>query len=389
MDGAGGNGGNASPGGSSNPQQQQQLQSTPADRSRAVRAELELKRREGAERRRYFQPLVRQQIVRVFGDIKPAWHARLMLMTPANYAALAEFSLLGLAIDHNELLPDDSAQVVAEHIAKGADRASLITVGIGGIAGYYAWRGRRSFRFPFYSPKSVSSVRQVQAAVHVARYTAYFVCVSLAIKAPLMGLNFTYTKSQIKKDPRLNWFQSGHDPEETQQVGMDGAGMDGYNNGGSYQNQLGGDSSVSQQKQQQQQSIVEAAQPGWDNYKQASLPPAQQQQSRGGWGDISDFDDASPIAYSQPQNDKAYNDKAYNDNGGGGSSWDRLRRQSQGAPQQQPLQQSSGQQSGPGGWGDSGDGVDRVAQEKAQNEFDRLVERDRHGEGQDRSWGSR
>ncbi|KAJ2971773.1 hypothetical protein NQ176_g7534 [Zarea fungicola] len=206
----------------------------------------------------------------------------------------------------------------------------------------------------------------------------------LAIKGPLMGLNFTYTKSQIQKDPRLNSLQSGHDPEEAQQAGMmDGAGMDGYNNGGSYQNQLGGDASVSQ-KQQQQQSIVEAAQPGWDNYKQASLPAAQPQQSRG-WGDISDFDDASPVAYSQPQNDKAYNDSD-----AAGSSWDRLRSQSQGAPQQQqqqPLQQYSGQQSGRGAWGDSVDGVDRAAQEKAQDEFDRLVERDRHGGGQDRSWG--
>ncbi|OAA64803.1 hypothetical protein ISF_04213 [Cordyceps fumosorosea ARSEF 2679] len=315
MDGSDGN--NPSNGGSptSPPQQQQQQQRIhPGDSSRAVRAELEARRRATVERQRRYAPGAHEQIGRVTPPRAPtAWH----------------------------------------------------------------W------------------------------YVAYSAALGVTVRAPLLAYSAVYEQGQMRKDPRLRaLLREGGDDEHGQGGFSPGeqesGGGEGWNDVAQYKASYTGEDT---QQQQQQQS-------SWETYKQTTqqqqTPPPQQYgqstQSQGsaGWGsssssssssssgwDSSDFDDASPVAASAQNAGSAYG------NNSSGSAWDRLRRQSQGASPQQQQQQQQRQPPPPpsssGGWGDSGDGADRAAQDRAQTDFDQLVERDRQGQqGQGRSgWGDR
>ncbi|KAJ4158646.1 uncharacterized protein LMH87_009162 [Akanthomyces muscarius] len=430
MDGSNGNNAGSSGGSSSNPTNpspQQQQRMHPGDSSRAVRAELEAKRRANIEKHRRFQPSVREQIGRVFGDTSPAWYARARLLTRTSYAQLAELSVVGLAVGHDRLLSDGEARAVTEHVARGADRMALISWSLTGLSAFLTWRGRHTLRFPLWTPQVLPPPRGAilrKTMWHGARYIAYSVATSVTLQAPLMAYNVMYEKQQMAVDERLR--QLVRD-EEGNYMGRKKEAEDWSSNS------FGSGGGDDAQQQQQQQSIQEAAQTGWDTYKQSEQQQQQQQQQYGqrmqsqasnaGWGssgggssgnygqsssvpsqqsssgwDSADIDDASPVAGSAPSDSPS----PYGNAGGSGSTWDRLRQQSQRAsPQQQQQQQqrwggqqSQGQQQQqPGGqlsWGDAGDGADRAAQDKAQREFDQLVDRDRSGEGQARSgWSGR
>ncbi|TQV97455.1 hypothetical protein IF1G_03198 [Cordyceps javanica] len=419
MDGSDGNnaggGSNRYP---NNPQQQQQQQQQqqarvhPGESSRAVRAELEAKRRATAEKQRRYAPVAKEQMARVFGDTSPAWYARLRLLTPSLYARIAEAGVLGLSVGHDRPLSDAEARAVAEHTTAGADRMALISWGLSGAALLLTWRGRRTLRFPMWTPQVAHPPPGAylrMAMWHGARYVAYSAALSFTVRAPLMAYNAVYEQQQMRDDPRLRWLRGDEQASSGAQNG-DGSGWN--DEGSAYRD----DTQQQQQQQQQQQATQEATQSGWDSYyKQAGQQPQQPQQQYGqstrsqesaGWGssysqspssstqlpssawDSADVDDASPIA-SSAQN------TPYGSTGGGGSTWERLRQQSQRGSQQQQQQQRSPPpppppQSTGGNWGDSGDGADRAAQEKAQRDFDELVERDRQGQGQGRSgWGGR
>ncbi|ATY66856.1 hypothetical protein A9K55_000764 [Cordyceps militaris] len=385
------------------PQQQQQQQQRvphPGDSSRAVRAELEAKRRATVEKQRRYAPLVREQMPRVMGDTAPAWYARLRLLTPPMYARIAEVGVLGLCVAHDRPLSDAEARAVTEHVARGADRMAVISWALSGAALALTWRGRRTLRFPMWTPQVTPPPPGAYlrlAMWHGARYVAYSAALSFTLRAPLMAYSAVHEQQKMKEDPRLRGLRD----DEHAAAGDASQGDETWSGDGAaaYTASLGTEDA--QQQQQQQPSIQDAAQSGWDTYKQAEQKQTQQQygqstqsQSSAGWGSSSsssysqspsttqqanagwgspDLDDGSPVA-SSAQN---------------GSAWDRLRQHSHRAPQQQQQQQQPPAQSTGGSWGDSGDGADRAAQEKAQRDFDELLERDRQG-GQARSgWSGR
>lgn len=412
MDGS--NGANGSNGGDGNPatrqQQQQQRTLPPGDSSRAVRAELDARRRVMEERSQKYKPAVKEQVQRVFGDTKPAWYARARMFSREMYAQLAYLGVAGLAVPEDRMLTDAEARAVTEHIARGADRSALLGWALSGAALYFTWRGRHTLRLPMYTPTVTPPPPNAylrRAMWFGGRYVAYSMAFSVTLQPPLLMYNIMYERQQMAADFRLRGLvdENGHfghlkpgaDPMGGPQMPL-------------RERRATGDDAEQQQQYQQQESIQESAQSGWETYKQVQQqqqqqqsPPSQtsagwdsQQSSKPGW-DSDDVDDASPVASSQ-------NDSSYS---GGGSAWDRLRQKSQ-APtpqaqqqqrqrqQQQQSQQSQAwgsqqsQQSKEGGWGDAGDGVDRVAQDKAQREFDQMLDRERQGDSQGRSgWSGR
>ncbi|OAA46480.1 hypothetical protein BBO_03035 [Beauveria brongniartii RCEF 3172] len=406
MDGSNGNNpsnGAAAAAASNAPTQQPRTPPRPGDSSRAVRAELEAQLRAKVEKQRHYWPLVKQQVERVFGDTQPAWYARLRLFTPAMYAAAAGNRVLGLSMQKDRLLSDAEARALTEHAARSSDRLALIDWGLTGVAAYFTWRGRRTLRFPMWTPQVVppppgSYLRM--AMWHGARYVAYSAALTVTVKAPLMSLNLMREARQTIADERLRGVLDGQD-SAAGEWGKAGAAWD--SDISSYRASAGGEDA---QQQRQRQSIQEAAQSGWNTSKQTEqsppLPPQQQQQPRqygqsaqsqgnAGWGSSysqspssssssagwgsDDFDDASPVAASAQNSSRSSNSTA-------GSTWERLRQHARSDPQQRQQQQQQQQvqpQVQQQHWGDAGDGADRAAQEKAQRDFDRLVERDRQG----------
>ncbi|KAM3533805.1 hypothetical protein MY4038_002905 [Beauveria bassiana] len=380
----------------------------PGDSSRAVRAELEAQRRANIEKQRHYWPLVKQQIERVFGDTQPAWYARLRLFTPAMYAAVAGNRVLGLSMQRDRLLSDAEARALTEHAARSSDRIALMDWALTGVAAYFTWRGRRTLRFPLWTPQLVvpppPGAYLRMAMWHGARYVAYSAALTVTVKTPLMALNLMREARQIRADERLRGLRDdGQDSAAGGEWGKAGAAWESESS--AYSVSAGGEDAQQQQqqrqRQRQRQSIQEAAQSGWDTSKQTEQsPPLQQQQPRqygqiaqsqgsAGWGssygqspspssssagwDSDDFDDASPVAASAQLSSRSGNSAS-------GSTWERLRQQARADPQQRQQQPQQVQpQVQQQHWGDAGDGADRAAQEKAQRDFDRLVERDRQG----------
>ncbi|KAI6784249.1 uncharacterized protein J7T54_004795 [Emericellopsis cladophorae] len=149
---------------------------------------------------------------------------------------------------------------------------------------------------------------------------------------------------------------------------------------------------------EQQQSIGGQAAPGWESagaYDNTSSSPQSQSQQSSWDGQPSAFDDASPVAPSAVQQQT-------------GSSWARLRGQ---AAQGQQARSPQPPRAAQGGWGEPEDTSDQFLgsstgtrdrgassstdfseaseKEKAQREFDRLLEQERRGKDQSGAWGGR
>ncbi|KGQ04466.1 hypothetical protein BBAD15_g10285 [Beauveria bassiana D1-5] len=375
----------------------------PGDSSRAVRAELEAQRRANIEKQRHYWPLVQQQIERVFGDTQPAWYARLRLFTPAMYAAVAANRVLGLSIQRDRLLSDTEARALTEHAARSSDRIALMDWSLTGVAAYFTWRGRRTLWTPQLVVPPPPGAYLRMAMWHGARYVAYSAALTVTVKTPLMALNLMREARQIRADERLRGLRDdGQDSAAGGEWGKAGAAWESESSAYSVSPGREDAQQRQRQRQRQRQSIQEAAQSGWDTSRQTEQsPPLQQQQPRqygqipqsqgsAGWGssygqspssssssagwDSDDFDDASPVAASAQLSSRSGNSAS------SGSTWERLRQQARADPQQRQQQQQQVQpQVQQQHWGDAGDGADRAAQEKAQRDFDRLVERDRQG----------
>ncbi|KAM3501592.1 hypothetical protein MY11210_009328 [Beauveria gryllotalpidicola] len=350
----------------SNTPTQQPRTPHPGDSSRAVRAELEAQRRASVEKQRRYLPHVKQQLERVYGDPRPPWYARLRLLTPAVYRHVAGNRVLGLCMVKDRLVSDAEARAVTEHAARSCNRMALIHWGLTGAAAYLAWRGRRTLRFPMWTPQIVPPPPGAylrKTMWHAARYVAYSAVLTLTINSPLMALNLRYERLQVLADERL---RDGQD--SAGEWGKAGADWDSQSS--AYKASAGGEDAQQQQQRQYGQGAQPQGSAGWgSSYSQSPSSFS----SSAGW-DSDDFDDASPVATSAQNSSRSGINAA-------GSTWERLRQQARGDPQQQQQQQQ--QQVQPQAqqqhWGDAGDGADRAAQEKAQRDFDRLVERDRQG----------
>ncbi|KAG5663146.1 hypothetical protein KAF25_001082 [Fusarium avenaceum] len=402
----------------------------PAQSRENYRHSMEEWRQSALSQRNQYEPRVKEQVARSFQEYSPPLYASIigyrrdwnLLVTTSRVSGFA--ATLGRDLDNEE------AKAIAEYTLNNIHtNAGLKWLSVA-VAGYMTYRGRRTWQFPFYKPKlggrfnpnettSIFSNKKIRgpwprATWHCLRFTAYLAVTMLMVEPAFRAVNFIRTETAMTHDPRLKQFtkdaskrveqvmsnptiskapftgRNAHRGDENDPwASNDGNSNDGNNT-----------SSESSYQPTPTQS--------WDkspSYTTIQQSQQQSQQSNDDWS-VLDDDDASPVAAS------ARKQPVSSSSSSSGSAWDRVRQQSHGAPRQ-PQQQSNSQSQGwaarpqpeahprsqtswgnesAGGFGDNfslnkPDEESVVAKEQAQNEFDRLVERERKGQDQEKSWG--
>jgi hypothetical protein len=226
------------------------------------------------------------------------------------------------------------------------------------------------------------------------------------VEPAFRAVNFIRTEAAMTHDPRLKQFtkdasqrveqvMSNPDVSKTAFTGRDA-------HRGGEDNPWANNDANNADSESKYQSYQSAPTQYWDKSQSSTATQQNQQPPNDDWSVLDDDDDASPIAASARKQPVA---------APAGSAWDRIRQQSQGAPRQQQQSdyqsrawaarsQTESQPQSQSGWGNQGAGSSSdsfsfsksdeeraVAKEQAQDEFDRLVERERSGVDQERSWG--
>ncbi|KOS23243.1 hypothetical protein ESCO_003831 [Escovopsis weberi] len=392
----------------------------PRDMSRAAyirnaRAVLEERNQRFLSRRHEFEPQVHDQINRLFQDYQAPLYARLRGFGRAQTLSLAESTVLSLVAVNGRRLEDAEAQALTEHFLSSVHSLLAWKWVMTGAAAYMAFRGRRAFRFPFftpqfaqprYSPVAAAAGPGLRAAWHTMRFGAYYVALWVLAEPVFQGANFMRQRAAMERDPRLRallhegkaqgaTLLSGS-PETTGQIGRVRETWDAAAREEAAQQGQG----RSQDRNRDQDRDRDQDQDSTASWAPMPPPPMAQfphQPSPSLWDSTDDFDDASPVA--PPPNQPG--GKA------GGSAWDRIRQQSQYQPSQQRRGQQSWERPQSGGsWSNDVDSgrsrgssssesysfsEDRgSSKETAQRDFDRLLDKERSGSDQDRnSWSRR
>ncbi|KAM5348738.1 hypothetical protein ACJ41O_008561 [Fusarium nematophilum] len=393
----------------------------PAPTRESYRHSMEEWRQQALAQRNQYQPRVQDQINRQFHEYSPPFYASVIGHGRDKNLLVTTSRLSGFAATLGRDLEDEETRAIAEHTLNNIHTNAALKWLTLGLAAYMTYRGRRTWQFPFYKPKmdgrfnpdeatSLFSSKKIRGRYprfvwHTMRFTAYAAVTMLGVEPIFRGVNFIRTETAMTQDPRLKQFTADASKRVEQVMANPMAMRVPAKAREETQEEDGSDPSGGDSQD---------AEPSWRNYRR-ELPPwnrsptaassAQNQQSDQDWDLLDDDeDDASPVAASsrsQPVGSTP-----------GGSAWDRIRQQSQGGRQQQ---QQSGSESR-GGWeaqsqggsqtqsqsdwgngsaSSSGDGYTfsrtdeerSLAKEQAQQEFDQLVEQERKGAEQGRSWG--
>ncbi|CAM1506419.1 Fc.00g060600.m01.CDS01 [Cosmosporella sp. VM-42] len=383
-------------------------------------------RQQAAAERRDYEPLIHNQIERQFQEYSPPIYASMIGWKRDWNLMVAQSRITGFAATLQRDFTDEETKALVEHTLKNIHTNAEWRWTSVGIAGYMTYRGRHTWQFPFYKPKfnskfnpneatSLFSSKKIRGFYpnliwHTMRFTAYTAVVMLMVEPALRAVNHLLTEQDMMKDPRLAQFtkdaavrveqvmkngpMGGYvreqiekrvqedpnaEPQETRDTGRIGAWNPAQEDRNAHV--FGPDSQDTQPAPQESWARASPS----SSYRTDKPLPAQQSSRDENWSVLDDEDDASPV--STPRQTQSSNPR--------GSAWDRLRRQGQ-PTQQQPTSESAGswgsqtQQSWPqtqDGWGGSTEDQDKaVAKEQAQAEFDRMLERERSGNGQGGSW---
>ncbi|KAG5925956.1 hypothetical protein E4U42_003785 [Claviceps africana] len=376
--------------------------------SRNVRAAVEERRHKAMLNRQQYQPQIHEQIQRLFPEYDAPFYARLRGFGRTQTLALAESTVLGLAVGTDRNLSDTETQALTEHFLSSIHNMLAWKWIMTGLAGYMTYRGRKTMRFPFFKPVAgdgrfdpFSGGPQVRIMWHTARFAGYYGAFWLIGDPVFQSLNFFRQGYALDRDPRLApLLREGRKKAADQAFGAGTQDALGEQQQQDY-SQSGDD------HQSTSQAVRAQTQQTWASYRRQ--PEASQQAASNGWDAVDDVDDASPIAASartQPESPRTY----------GGSAWDRVRQQTQ-SPQgpvgvqnrrtweQRPQSNMNGgdarasdDEASPQYRGDkdsysfstTSDVEEAAARRQAQKEFDDLVERERGGADQERSsWGRR
>ena len=359
-----------------------------------------------------YQPLAHEQILRQFNgrDLVP-WYSFtpikvMQRMMARNVAGLS--GLCGRALDESE------ARAVGENLVATMSTRSIWSGITSTVALFLAFRkpGAATFRFPFYQPRynfRWSPLRSTSVVYqwfwHFLRFAAYSTVVDLSIGNPVYFLIISNGQRRMMEDERLRDVFSTPGvhpgvlenfpwPPRTKEPQRAPYSRDGPEEQASEQEQGQCD------RQQQSEMSNYDAESTWSQ-SQRSPPqrdvPAEQPQQNDAWDAPSDdLDDASPVA--QPARAQASRSGHP-----ARSSWASIRQQTQ---QSQP-QSSQARQRPSGGWADNSgtspeyrgpqegytysaaDADKATPKDQAQQDFDKLLEKERHGVDQDRSSWSR
>ncbi|KAG5756204.1 hypothetical protein H9Q69_004294 [Fusarium xylarioides] len=387
----------------------------PAQSRESYKHSMEEWRQSALAQRNQYEPRVKEQVTRYFQEYSPPFYASVIGYRRDWNLLVATSRVSGFAATLGRDLEDVEAKAIAEYTLDNIHtNAGLKWLSVA-LAGYMTYRGRRTWQFPFYKPKlggrfnpneatSIFTNKKIRGAYpratwHCLRFTAYAAVIMLMIEPAFRAVSFIRTEAAMTNDPRLKQFTK--DAAERVKDVMSNptisrAPFTGRDVHKSDENDpwASNDSSNTSSESRYQPAPTES----WDK-AQSSTTTQQSQRPNDDWSVLDDDDDASPIAASS--RNKPASPPA-------GSAWERIRQQSQGPPQQSDYQsrtwatrsQIGSQPESQSGWGSRSAGSSSdsfsfsksdeeraVAKEQAQDEFDRLVERERKGVDQEKALG--
>ncbi|RDA92482.1 hypothetical protein CP533_6424 [Ophiocordyceps camponoti-saundersi (nom. inval.)] len=352
-----------------------------------------------------YQPEVHKQVQRIYSDYQPSVISRLLGWNRNRILLFTERTAVTFAAYAESPLSDEEIEAVhfyCEDVVNDLHNTKFIAAL---AAGLLAYRGRKTYRFPLYTPKGDGLVKSSVASPyskfmwHMARFSSYYVLCSF-----FATINTVHAIAAVDVDRAAN------DSRLTDRIER-GAELQSRNLQNRAKSSPRQESVTDEASINAERSISERARPGWGDTTQQDSERNISEQARPGWRAPSqqdawdrvpdDIDDASPVSPTS----------SYADAGnGGGSAWDRVRQQSQGG--------YSGRQSGQSrdawtatrerthlGGRDNGNSRERrttdsfsfssseedkvVAKSQSQEEFDRLLERERRGIDQETNSGRR
>ncbi|KAM0426762.1 hypothetical protein ACHAPT_008078 [Fusarium lateritium] len=368
----------------------------------AYRHSMEEWRQQALAQRDQYHPRVQDQINRLFQEYSPPFWASLIGYKRDWNLLVATSRASGFASTLGRELEDQEVKAIAEYTLSNIHSNAATKYITIGLAAYMTYRGRHTWQFPFYKPKlggrfnpnEATSIftnkkirgRYPRATWHTLRFTAYATVTMLMVEPIFRSINFIRVESAMAQDSRLQQFTKDASKRVEQVMANPTAARV----------PLGNDTPKEEKEDSwNNEDTNRSDQSSRYNipWNRTQLPAQKESQSDHDW-DVIDDDDASPIAASarnQPVSSVS------------GSAWDRIRQQSQ-QPQQSQSQNSQQDSRGwasksESSWGNSTSSSDSfsfsnsdeekaVAKEQAQQEFDKLVERERTGADQDR-WGRR
>ncbi|KAF5645585.1 hypothetical protein F52700_2148 [Fusarium sp. NRRL 52700] len=365
-------------------------------------------RQSALAQRNQYEPRVKEQVTRYFQEYYPPFYASVIGYRRDWNLLVATSRVSGFAATLGRDLEDVEAKAIAEYTLDNIHtNAGLKWLSVA-LAGYMTYRGRRTWQFPFYKPKlggrfnpneatSIFTNKKIRGAYpratwHCLRFSAYAAVIMLMIEPAFRAVSFIRTEAAMTNDPRLKQFTK--DAAERVKDVMSNptisrAPFTGRDVHKSDENDpwASNDSSNTSSESRYQPTPT----PSWDKV-QSSTTTRQSHRPSDDWSVLDDdYDDASPIATAS--RNKPTSSPA-------GSAWERIRQQSQGPSQQSDYQSRPWAARSQSGWGSrsavspsdsfsfsKSDEERAVAKEQAQDEFDRLVERERKGVDQEKAWG--
>ncbi|KAJ4328159.1 hypothetical protein N0V84_001361 [Fusarium piperis] len=366
----------------------------------AYKHSMEEWRQQALAHRDQYQPRVQDQINRLFQEYSPPFYVSLIGYKRDWNLLVATSRASGFASTLGRELEDQEVKAIAEYTLSNIHNnaaAKYITVG---LAAYMTYRGRHTWQFPFYKPKlggrfnpneatSIFTNKKIRGRYprftwHTLRFTAYAAVTMLMVEPVFRTINFIRVESAMAQDSRLEQFTKDASKRVEQVMANPTSARVPFKNQSPKEEGSWSNGDTDRSEQSPRYNIP------WNRTQVPTQQTQQESQSSDHDWDVLDDDDASPVAASarnQPINSVS------------GSAWDRIRQQSQQprSTQQEPRDWAPKSESQ--GWGSSTSSSDSysfsssdeeksLAKEQAQQEFDRLVERERKGADEDK-WGRR
>lgn len=380
-----------------------------ADYARNVRRAMDERRERAMANRQRYHPLIHEQVQRLFQNYQPPFYASLRGFGREQTLGLAESTVLALAAGNDRAFSDSETQALTEHFLMGVHNTMIWKWGMTGYAGYMTYKGRATWRFPFFTPRfvrfsPVGGSPVTRMVWQLARFSAYYGAAWVIGEPVFQALNFMRQRNAMVNDPRLQAIMKNKKTDGDGDVFATPEQESGWGSEtqGTYSQQSQSNSN---------QSSEQPSQDSWTYGQSSSRAPSsqprsqsqQQQQQSNAWDSVNDdFDDASPIATSsRKESSSSYS----------GSAWDRVRQQSGSSRQPtrgpQDNKQSWGQAQQNSGWaapdyansqsqwssdssayGQSNQDTSG-AKDQAQRQFDEMLEKERRGTEQERTSWSR
>lgn len=309
-------------------------------------------------------------------------------------------SLIGNSLNIGRIVTPAEADALAELRAQFCSRIAWTPPAVLAASLYFTYRGRTTFRFPFYTPKPASfnptafptAARPFLTGPpavrlwHFLRFNAYGLICLYVVKSVVTSFSQASYLMGVFSDKRLkavreNLAEKAKAARSQRQHGFPPVNAPNAEPPASGEAAPYRASSWSRPEQQQQ--LQQRQQPPPPPSPQPAQWTQRTPESQAPPQDDDDFlfDDASPVAPSQRQQPQGSSASSLP---GQSSSWDRIRQRAkaeEGAPWQQQGSESQGQQTTEQYTFAPGEQEKAYAKEQAQREFDAMLERERRGVG--------